>query len=316
MDNSQFNTIKETRAGFSRIEDYVLNAGGIIYGGYVRDEIIKDERTTKFMDEHSKLEKSEKIEKYWDKTYHPETLDRLLIPNDIDVSFKTEDDLNKFICFMKNDGLFNITNTDENTLYDYTFRVVHSKYKAASFLGRTFTNKGHIIMFDIDVCITYEEPPFWKCDMYSNCLVKDINGIRISSNNGIFPDNPKPYKAVILTVKIIDMIIKKENYITIDRADCDTSAKRIIKRISKMILKDFTIKNISWLIVLKNVNEVCMICQSEGAEMSIKRGSHFHKKCLIEFFDHAEFFNDDGGYFFNSPLKEKCYMRFIKEWNN
>lgn len=318
--NSNFNTIEETRAGYSLIEKHALESDGIIYGGYLRDEVIKDECTSKFM----KLFKNERIEKYWDKTYHPETLDRLLIPNDIDISFKTDDDLKTFIKKIRNENLFKIKKIkieEENDSYgSYGCDFLNiTRYKAVSFLGKTFINKGHIIIFNIDVCISYTnpEPPFHKCDMYSNCLVKDKNGIRLSNNSGIFDrdEKLKPHKAVMLTVKVIESIIKKETYVTIDNVDSESSAKNAIKRILKMVSKDFTIKNISWLNKCKDKSEVCVICQNEEAEISIKRGSHFHKKCLIEFFDHVEFSNDNGGYFFNSPLKEKCYMRFVKEWN-
>jgi hypothetical protein len=310
-----FNTIKEIRAGYSLIEGHALRSGGIIYGGYVRDEVIKDECTVRFMEEHSELKKNERIEKYWDETYHSETSDRLLIPDDIDISFNSKNNLKTFIHRIENEHFFKIIKMEENNLYDhFNIEIFHIKYKIVSLLGKTFTYKGLEVVFNIDICMTYLEPPFFKCDMYSNCLVKDFKGIRISNNNGIYDRCLRPYKAVMLTGKIIESIIKKETYLTVSCAVDIVSAIRIIKRISKMVKKDFTIKNISWLTKNKDKSEICLICQNEKAEISIKRGSHFHKECLIEFFDHVEFFSDEGGYYFNSPLKEKCYMRFVNEW--
>lgn len=308
------NIIKETRAGFSFIEKCVYETGGIIYGGYVRDEVTKDHFTDKFMKEHLKTSKKEKMKKYWDVNYHPETSDRLMIPVDIDIAFKDEGELQDFIEKINESSLIKVNKVEEENLYDHVGgNIIHEKYKLFSVIGKTFVNPGTIIMFNADVCVTEIEPPFYSCDMFTNCLVKDSNGIRISKNSGIF-HNAKPYEIAMSTGKVIEMIIRKENYITISQPDSMESSGHIIKRISKMISKNYFIKNISWLKKCENDTEVCTICQEEKAEMSIKRGSHFHKKCLVEYFNHLEFFNDEGGFFFRSPLKETCYLRFIKEW--
>ncbi len=307
--------IKETRAGFSFIEKCALKSGGIVYGGYVRDEVIKDQSIVKFMKEHIKEAHEGKLEKFWDANYHPETSGRLLIPNDIDIAFKNEEELEEFIKKIKQNSITNkIHKYEEENLYDNVGdNIIHKKYKICSVIGKTFTNPGRIIMFNVDVCIANTEPPFYSCDMFTNCLVKDLSGIRISSASGIFIDL-KPYEIIVNTGKVIDMIINRENYITILQADSIESSARIIKRISKMISKNFSIKNIPWLNKCES-DEQCVICLEKKAEMSIKSGSHFDKECLFEYFEKLEYFEDNGGFFFKTPLREKCYLRFIKEWN-
>lgn len=64
------------------IRDEILNHNGLIFGGFVRDMIIHDYNATLFYDRYS--DKKEAAINYADKSIHPDTWDRTLIPRDID----------------------------------------------------------------------------------------------------------------------------------------------------------------------------------------------------------------------------------------
>ena len=68
---------------FKEIAEIALKESGTIFGGYVRDFLKHDYAAERFYSEkHTR-------EEYENKEVSPETLDRLLIPSDIDVHFKT-----------------------------------------------------------------------------------------------------------------------------------------------------------------------------------------------------------------------------------
>lgn len=330
MTSNATNVTREMRAAFTFIEECATkDNNGMVFGGYLRDAIIKDYNTDKFMDIHSKLEKDERTQKYWDFNYHPETLERLLIPSDIDVSFLFEEDATNFIKDLTKDGIFYVTECKNEYLYDHATAelIKHTIYEVSANLNFSFLNKEKAIVlkFKVDVCVSAREPPFQKCDLSCNCLVKDKVGIRLSRDSGIFPEKTREYEKLIFVGKIVEMTIRKETYVTMEfpglNLEGDAGIRKhqgtFLKRMYKAIDKNFTIVNIEWLNVVKDENQVCSICLDENSEISINKGSHFHKKCLFEFFENIEKFrHDEDGFFFNSPLNEKCYMKFKKPWEN
>ena len=68
---------------FKEIAEIALKESGTIFGGYVRDFLKHDYAAERFYRENHTREE------YETKEVSPETLDRLLIPSDIDVHFKT-----------------------------------------------------------------------------------------------------------------------------------------------------------------------------------------------------------------------------------
>lgn len=81
---------------YTKIRDHLLNFGGIIFGGAVRDEILHNMSAKQFYKEHNEYftsNPSHSLKKfeYSNKEISPHTVDRLVIPNDIDVMF----DINK-----------------------------------------------------------------------------------------------------------------------------------------------------------------------------------------------------------------------------
>lgn len=76
----------------------ILNTGGIIFGGYVRDAIIHDHYSDKYYTKCSEdmVSSVDIISRYNDETFYPEYKERMLIPEDIDCFFKTTQTLNSF----------------------------------------------------------------------------------------------------------------------------------------------------------------------------------------------------------------------------
>lgn len=75
---------------FKEIAEIALKESGTIFGGYVRDFLKHDYAAERFYRENHTREE------YENKEVSPETLDRLLIPSDIDVHFKTHQ---QYRCF-------------------------------------------------------------------------------------------------------------------------------------------------------------------------------------------------------------------------
>lgn len=73
----------------NNIANTVLRKGGRIYGGYVRDVIRRDLCTERFNKEFP-------TEDITNIAISPETLDRLLVPSDIDIEFDSVSDFRKF----------------------------------------------------------------------------------------------------------------------------------------------------------------------------------------------------------------------------
>lgn len=76
----------------------VLNAGGTIFGGYVRDSIIHDYYSKQYYEQCKKdsIAIEEEQIRYMDPDFYPDTKDRMLNPEDIDCFFKSFTQLKSF----------------------------------------------------------------------------------------------------------------------------------------------------------------------------------------------------------------------------
>ena len=77
--------------------DIIIDNGGVIFGAFVRDSIIHDSNDQKF---HEKFKNMTDIIFYNNPKFDPETTNRLMIPQEIDVNI-TERNYHKFIIEMK-----------------------------------------------------------------------------------------------------------------------------------------------------------------------------------------------------------------------
>ena len=89
---------REKRMAYNYIKRLGIAEDGIVYGGLVRDEIIATYNKTKF-DEYAKtFEMGTNIyDRFWDSSFHPESANRLLVPNDIDIFFNSNETADQFI---------------------------------------------------------------------------------------------------------------------------------------------------------------------------------------------------------------------------
>ena len=119
----------------------VLNAGGMIFGGYVRDSIIHDYYSKKYYEscKQDAISIEEEQIRYMDPDFYPDTKDRYLNPEDIDCFFKSFTQLKAFeellnhskLChtkiFVRDDASKYLTrlNIPENTISHIRYKISH-----------------------------------------------------------------------------------------------------------------------------------------------------------------------------------------------
>jgi hypothetical protein len=333
------NLNKEIRFGYSIIENIVYKNDGIIFGGFVRDEILKDHAINEFCKMFCKQEdlintkmlsgelKDKFKTMFWDKNIDYLTIDRQLNPNDIDIYFSDLNKSEKFIddLIKINNSIFDVLRFDKSDLYILNEEINHITIEASVYLGRTLLKGGTRVSFKIDICIhPTMEPPFKNLDAYTNILLKDKYGIRVSSDCSMITDKCRSYEKNMLCCDIIKMVIEKKNMI-VQKPKSLNEATRLLKRIGKMVENKIIFSNIGWM-DFEIGEEMCLICQDEGAHLSIMKNSHFHRKCFNEYVLNTEVTEEETEqtddllieesriYFFKSPMRENCKMQFVKKW--
>lgn len=180
------------------IADVAIHNGGEVFGGYVRDFILHDDAAKKFYKTGSK-------DTYSDPTVSPETIDRLLVPRDIDVHFKTFPAWRCFFFALKNLGL-GVKLSKNTSPYEKSFRHIKvqiyasitkydimKKLKGFSMvLLKKFECEEINLPFviDVDVIISAKNPPFGSLDFGCNGLIMDKNGIKLCDDlaQGLNPE--------------------------------------------------------------------------------------------------------------------------------
>lgn len=198
------------------IVDTAIECGGVVFGGYVRDFILHEHAATQFYMKHT-------ADEYSDPSISPETIDRLLIPSDIDVRFETKMQYRQFRGILKQ-KLYQTTVSGLDNIYIEGPSIHHIKLRAqltihpdqvVARLGirggmamEVITPELHRVLesmdintppIDIDVLITKKYPTFEKLDFQCNGLVMDKNGISLGSElrNGSPFGNFRTYSRVL-----------------------------------------------------------------------------------------------------------------------
>lgn len=216
-----FNKNKELRIAYNKLKRDGIYNNGIIFGGMVRDEIIASYNKSLF-DDYVKSDKK-LYSNFWDKSFHPETVDRTKVPNDIDIYFNNNDDAEKFMAdvdsFNKlHGGEIILINKPNSSALFYTIGngCIHKKIIIILKLGRTLSFGGHRIAINIDLIINNDmhysyEPPFNSCDFTCNLfvMVKNSQGydIRLSKNTGTPLDKLDYVNKRRMESKIIDELL-------------------------------------------------------------------------------------------------------------
>jgi hypothetical protein len=304
MMRQTINLNKEKRILFNIIKMMVINCDGIIYGGLVRDEIIATHHKSLF----DELNDEDKYSKFWDKSYHPESKFRTLIPNDIDIYFKNNEIAQTFITRIssfseQNKGTLFMRN---GFLYSMDQRYIHKKMSLIFRLGKTFCNSGFKVEINMDVVVNNTatitiEPPFNNADFSCNIFVmsKTENNryeIRLSKNTGTKLDEMQFVKKAQLQAKILnDLIEGNTEFIrSIDTPDTEyVNGLRIIKILTHPY--NFKISNLLFKEIENEKSEnVCDICQtsfddSEKQEPLIEILTNkyatysMHKSCFMQY---------------------------------
>lgn len=277
----RINIKKEMRALYNKIKKTGLEHNGIIYGGMVRDEIIStyyksifDEYVKKELEEN-KLE-IEIYKKFWDVSYHPESIKRMLIPCDMDIYFKNNTDASIYIGLLTEysrnyNGIIDILDIP-NTLYSLGTNFNHKKIRLDFLVGRTITYRGYRLSIKIDIIINKQqdyklEPPFNITDFTSNLFVMEKNNtnnydIRLSRNTGTPLDSMNYILKKRYENKILDDMLKGETEF-IRKIDSLNSEYINGLRIMKMINKGYKITNILFREIERITNKdeyKCDIC--------------------------------------------------------
>ena len=222
-----------------KISELLIEQGAIVFGGFVRDTYIHNYYADAFYrDARDKKQ-------YDDENFHPETRHRLLIPKDIDVFFKgNEDDVQKIY----------------SSLEPYGFEVVVKRLKR---IYHRFENIGHqkvtihkrvlglpVIKIDLDVLFSLDDvrPPFKRLDLWCNSLIMDKTGIRLSDQTGSCVDHWSPFDRKKFEIEILRDILKFETIkveFDFDNEQSDTNKETIRIRTESMKNRGWKIKDIS-----------------------------------------------------------------------
>jgi hypothetical protein len=259
---------------YTDIESVVYNFNGTIYGGYVRDKMIKDYYKELYY-----------ISGYLEKDINnpkigKSTIKRLIEPNDMDIYFKNKKEAKKFIEELETYG--NIIIIKNN---DFTYTGIYSliEHKEISLI---IDDKN--LIFDISYPLPNTEnecnelePPFNNLDMLCNGFLMDNKSIRYSKSTGTYIDDLDENERKKEIANIRFDIYEMKTYLI---RGLKIEEPYIIRRIYKMINRKF-----GWIIIntpfiiIKNNNEcICKKC-NEYSQLYFKIGDEtYDKNCFYE----------------------------------
>lgn len=267
------NITKEKRFLYNIFLDIALNSNGIIYGGFVRNEIIVEHYKKLYYKKNTNIN-------FWDTSFDPETKYRILIPNDLDVFFNNTGKFNNFITEIKkksikfngNINLYEVRSIHYSGINGENFKQF--KMNISFYIGKTFIFKGYKITIKLDILVNNVniiEPPFNNLDFFCNSFImyknNNKNEIRLSNNTGTPIDDMNFIEKNMVTAKIMKDIL---SFKTIFCRNIDNQYTENINtyRILKMIKSNisWSITNIPFNIILSNDNSIdndlsCDICQ-------------------------------------------------------
>lgn len=240
------------------IEGHIQDTGGIIFGGYLRDKILKEHNSKLFY-----KEEGAKQELFYNPEHLPELFDRMIIPNDIDciMSMKQFDDFKdilkreKFALSDSNESSRNNHwNIDDTLLTKKSFTV---RFDVNSHIENLFSQWKvyvDISVYEGDV-VAY--PTY--CDLACNSL--------IMSNRQVFlnPNSCKGFsitESVELLNDIINGIKEKKTKIA-SNISLDKEDQLADRALSMCMANNFRVTNENFSMVYrKSVNDdnTCYIC--------------------------------------------------------
>jgi len=330
--------IEMKRNAYEKLKTTGFSHDGTIFGGFVRDEYIAEYYSAKFNREYHDTKK------YWESKHMPETKARLLIPNDMDISFKNESDADNFIQAVHEISEFNGVLVTDVTHQGNPYAEMESVLRSIRHMiismrvGHVpFKKNGLIVSICVDVVVPMNsalQPPFNNLDMLCNgfILTKD-GGKQFSRNSGTIIDLYSDYERATVVPQIIKDMVEFKTYI------CMTSCYRNRRRVNVVALwrvRKMLVKNIPWTMlnmpfkteiykvpVDNGETHDCSICLDtlkhgeeiayttlvkEDDKTEIPAGK-LHRKCMMQHL-HSQTqsiynTNDDGVFVFKCPFRNK-----------
>ena len=216
--------LKVKKQAYYKLEQLAIQKG-VIYGGYVRDQMISEEFTKLFMDNHPCNAGVMHHKQFWDKTFSPATSKRLIIPNDMDVCFYSSQDADNFIASVKRvvefDEVHEVDTTWERYYSPMIQKITHLTIRMA--IGRTpFITRGTTVIIQADIIVPKPhitiDPPFNNIDMLCNGFVKTNEGIRYSQNTGTAIDFYTKIKRMQVVAGIAADMLQFKSYICFSKS--------------------------------------------------------------------------------------------------
>ena len=328
--------LKVKRAAFNHIKNLALNNNAIIYGGFVRDEIISEYYTEKFNKEYEGVSEIY----YWDKNISRDTLPRLLIPNDIDMCFYNDNEAKQFIEVIKQDEHFSnviISNNIANKYYSSAIKTVTTLYVYVCMGKIPFYSQGTNIILQVDIIIPNVQscPPFGNIDMLCNAfIITKADGKKFSNNTGTEIDNYTYYEKAKIISEILNNLIEFKTHLCfvgdIYKQNSDIANIISMRRILKLHNKQFkwTFLNLPFSTLVEDkLDEIseCIICAQEfnkGDHIAINNNAlsnnscKMHYNCLMKYLHHQKVSFNRQNHNTNITYKFKCPYRNDIDFRN
>lgn len=273
-----------------KVAEVVLNHG-IIFGGYVRDTIIHNHHAERFYERFAHEENFQKL--YNDPEFDKQTVDRLLIPSDIDCYMSTTS-LNNMVEKLKCHSTFKVKKRKDIT-HSMHLYITGSNIPSGLILTKLEIGMSHNPLYHehipleiltmkvkIDVLhagdISNKEPPFGNMDFECNCLIMDQKyNIRLSS-----PYSKFNYIANLPVSKHRKLHEAIEN--TIQRKAIPV-VMADYQRCLKMVKKGWCIEEEGYkLSKIDDTDDICPICL-DTATIQLKYeccNSRYHPECFAK----------------------------------
>ena len=303
---------KELRKLINILKENIFENNGILFGDIVANILIV--KYYKSIFEKNNIN----FYYFWNNDFDKETILRTEICNKIDVYFNNLEEYIKFVDFLKNSKIFEITVIKNINDSPY----INNLYEISTKLGKTLTYIGYPINVNINIIVRipgtniYLEPPFNDTNFLTDILIMKKNReYKISKNTGIVEiDKMDIIEKSIFYTKVLKEICNKKNYILCKKIELNNI---IAKRVLEYNKNEYSIVN-SPLIITKCNNYLknkCYICQYEinynDDIMLIDNISKcmLHKECGYKYLKNLLEKNEN----LNCPLRQS--INFIKNNN-
>ena len=152
-----------------RISETLIERNGVIFGGFVRDSILRRHHYAKFM----QAVPYQKLSKFEDAEFMPEYSGRLALPKDLNC-FINPLEISPFITFMTSIGF---TVFDAEPEHDKEYDVAEDVGLMRIGISTETDTPGEIMTVIVELMYPFDDhvvsPPFAKLDFYCNALMLD-----------------------------------------------------------------------------------------------------------------------------------------------